>query len=83
MIAVIGTGAMEEALMTGWIAAGTSPDEIVAVDQDTDLLARLRERRGVRSVEVSAVSVAEVVVVAVKPHHVGREIGRASCRERV
>ena len=70
MIAVIGAGAMGEALMAGWIAAGTSPDEIVAVDQDTDLLARLRERRGVRSVEVSAVSVAEVVVVAVKPHHV-------------
>jgi len=61
---------MGEALMAGWIAAGTSPDEIVAVDQDTDRLARLRERRGVRSVEVSGVSVAEVVVVAVKPHHV-------------
>lgn len=70
MIAVIGAGAMGEALMAGWIAAGTSPDEIVAVDQDTDRLARLRERRGVRSVEVSGVSVAEVVVVAVKPHHV-------------
>ena len=67
MIAVIGAGAMGEALMAGWIAAGTSPDEIVAVDQDTDRLARLRERRGVRSVEVSGVSVAEVVVVAVKP----------------
>ena len=70
MIAVIGVGAMGEALMAGWIAAGTSPDEIVAVDQDTDRLAKLRERRGVRSVEVSGVSVAEVVVVAVKPHHV-------------
>ena len=30
MIAVIGAGAMGEALMAGWIAAGTSPDEIVA-----------------------------------------------------
>lgn len=32
MIAVIGAGAMGEALMAGWIVAGTSPDEIVAVD---------------------------------------------------
>ena len=35
MISVIGAGAMGEALMAGWIAAGTSPDEIVAVDPDT------------------------------------------------
>ena len=42
MIAVIGAGAMGEALMAGWIATGTSPDEIVAVDQDTDRLAKLR-----------------------------------------
>ena len=34
MIAVIGAGAMGEALMAGWIAAGTLPEEIVAVDRD-------------------------------------------------
>ena len=70
MIAVIGAGAMGEALVAGWIAAGTPPGGIVVVDRDEARLAHFRDVHGVASAALAQAGRAEVVVVAVKPHHV-------------
>ena len=74
MIAVIGAGAMGEALMAGWIAAGTLPEEIVAVDRDAERAAVLLDRHRVRSVSLAEAAAADVVVVAVKPHCVAEAL---------
>ena len=74
MIAVIGAGAMGEALMAGWIAAGTPPEEIVAVDRDAERAAALLDRHQVRSVSLAEAAAADVVVVAVKPHCVAEAL---------
>ena len=74
MIAVIGAGAIGEALMAGWIAAGTLPEEIVAVDRDAERAAALLDRHQVRSVSLAEAAAADVVVVAVKPHCVAEAL---------
>ncbi|MDO5066947.1 MAG: pyrroline-5-carboxylate reductase [Propionibacteriaceae bacterium] len=70
MIAVIGAGAMGEALIAGWIVAGTSPEGIVVVDRDETRLTHFRDAHQVASASLAEAARAEVLVVAVKPHHV-------------
>lgn len=69
-IAVIGAGAMGEALLAGWIAAGTAPADIMVVDPGAQRVEDLVQRHGVRGVDVKEAAGADTVVVAVKPHHV-------------
>lgn len=70
MIAVIGAGAMGEALVAGWIAAGIPASDLVVVDHDEARLTHLREHHGVSLGGLPEAARAEVVVLAVKPHHV-------------
>lgn len=70
MIAVIGAGAMGEALIAGWIASGIEPGEIAIVDASASRVADLEKRHGVRGVDLGAAARAETLVLAVKPHQV-------------
>lgn len=67
-IAVIGAGAMGEALIAGWLAAGHT--DIRIVDAYAPRVAELEERHGVRGTDVADAATADVVVLAVKPHQV-------------
>lgn len=70
MIGVVGAGAMGEALVAGWIAAGTAPGDIVVVDRDDTRLKHFRDVHQVASATLAEAARADVLVVAVKPHHV-------------
>lgn len=70
MIGVVGAGAMGEALVAGWIAAGTAPEDIVVVDRDDTRLKHFRDVHRVASATLAEAARADVLVVAVKPHHV-------------
>mgnify|MGYP002072335176 CR=1 FL=1 len=71
MLGVVGAGAMGEALLSGWVAAGWEPSEILIVDAYPPRVAELAERYGVRAATAAEVAAsADVVVVAVKPQHV-------------
>jgi pyrroline-5-carboxylate reductase len=81
MIAILGTGKMGEALMSGLLRAGRSPDEVVAAVRREDRGAELGERYGVQVADAaSAAKLADTLVLAVKPQDMGRlldEIGPA------
>ena len=70
-VAVLGAGRMGAAVITGLINSGWGADRIVAADAHAPTAEALRERLGieVRSAAEAVVG-ADVVVVAVKPHHV-------------
>src|SRR5690606_41688910 len=51
MIAILGTGKMGEALLSGLLRAGRSPDEIVATARRPERAEALRKRYGVRRSE--------------------------------
>ncbi len=68
MIAVIGAGKMGEALISGLLKAGTSPDGIVITERYESRATELVERYHVRAVDnAEAAKVAETLVFAVKP----------------
>ena len=69
-IAVIGAGAMGEALITGWIASGIAPGDIAIVDAAPARVADLEQRHGVLGVDPADVGAAATVVLAVKPHQI-------------
>lgn len=69
-IAVVGAGAMGEALIAGWLASGIGADEIVIVDAYLPRVAELEERHGVAGVSLAEAAAAHTVVLAVKPHQV-------------
>lgn len=77
-VAVIGAGAMGEAIIRGLVDAGWSPDEITAADTDRSKLEALGEELQIRTSDDAADAVAgrEIVVVVVKPNHVAAVIGR-------
>ncbi|MCW2612562.1 MAG: pyrroline-5-carboxylate reductase [Actinomycetota bacterium] len=71
-LAILGAGKLGEALLSGILRSGTAADEVVVVERHAERAAFLKERYGVRSVEVpEAVSFARTVVVAVKPQDIG------------
>lgn len=70
MIAVVGAGAMGEALIAGWIASGVEPAEIAIVDASATRVAELEKRHGVRGVALADTAEAETLVLAVKPHQI-------------
>ncbi|AQP46206.1 pyrroline-5-carboxylate reductase [Tessaracoccus aquimaris] len=68
-IAVIGAGAMGEALLSGWIASGVAPTDIAIVDAYPPRVVELEERHGVTGVDLAAAAgQAETLVLAVKPY---------------
>ncbi|WP_248962280.1 pyrroline-5-carboxylate reductase [Sphaerisporangium perillae] len=68
MFAILGTGKMGEALLSGLLRAGIKPDEIVVTARREERARALRERHGVRVVSNSeAAKTAETLILAVKP----------------
>ena len=68
MIAVIGAGKMGEALVSGLLKAGTSPDELIITERYEARADELSQRYGVKSVSnAEAANQAETIVLAVKP----------------
>ncbi|MFC4058645.1 pyrroline-5-carboxylate reductase [Planomonospora corallina] len=68
MIAILGTGKMGEALLSGLLRAGTSPDGVIATARRAERAEALRERYGVRVLSnPEAVKNAGTLVLAVKP----------------
>ena len=76
MIAILGTGKMGEALLSGLLRAGRPPSAVVAAVRREDRAAELRERYGVQVADaVSAAKMADTLVLAVKPQDMGRLLG--------
>lgn len=70
-IAVLGAGKIGEALLSGLLTAGRSPDDLTFTERYPDRAAELTKRYGVRAVDVAtAAAEADVLVVAVKPQDI-------------
>ncbi len=69
-LAVVGAGAMGEALLAGWLAAGWKTDDVVIVDAHAPRVEELQGRHGVRGVTLEEAAAARTIVLAVKPHQV-------------
>lgn len=68
MIAILGTGKMGEALLSGLLRAGFEPGEILVTARRAERAADLTQRYGVRVVSnVEAAENAETIVLTVKP----------------
>ncbi|WP_084516550.1 pyrroline-5-carboxylate reductase [Microtetraspora niveoalba] len=68
MIAILGTGKMGEALLSGLVRAGLPPSEIIATARREDRAQALRESYGVRVVSnAEAAKAADTIILAVKP----------------
>ena len=64
----IGGGMMGEAILSGMIAAGTAPHDIIVVERLPERAVILQERYGVRLAELAeGTAAADVLIVAVKP----------------
>src|ERR1700691_3708551 len=73
MIAILGTGKMGEALMSGLLRAGRSPAAVVAAVRREDRGDELRERYGVQVTDAaSAAKLPDTLVLAVKPQDMGK-----------
>ena len=73
MIAILGTGKMGEALMSGLLRAGRSPAAVVAAVRREDRGVELAERYGVQVTDAaSAAKLADTLVLAVKPQDMGK-----------
>ncbi|MHA6512635.1 pyrroline-5-carboxylate reductase [Tessaracoccus sp. Z1128] len=69
-LTLIGAGAMGEALLAGWLAAGRLPEELSIVEPAEERAAAIQARHGVRAVALQDAAAADVVVLAVKPHQI-------------
>src|SRR5512142_3105760 len=68
MIAILGTGKMGEALLSGLLRAGHPPAELLAVARRPERAAELRERYRVQTPSApEAAKTADTLVLAVKP----------------
>jgi pyrroline-5-carboxylate reductase len=73
MIAIVGTGKMGEALLSGLLRAGRSPSAVVAAVRREERAAELRDRYGIQVTDAaSAAKLADTLVLAVKPQDMGR-----------
>src|ERR1700726_4419603 len=73
MIAILGTGKMGEALLSGLLRAGKPPSGVIAAVRREDRGAELRARYGVQVTDaVSAAKMAGTLVLTVKPQDMGR-----------
>jgi pyrroline-5-carboxylate reductase len=72
MIAILGTGKMGEALLSGLLRAGRPPAEVVAAVRREDRGTELHARYGVQVADaLSAAKMADTLVLAVKPQDMG------------
>ena len=72
MIAILGTGKMGEALLSGLLRAGHPAAEVLAVARRPERRAELQERSGVQPPDATeAAKVADTLVLAVKPQDMG------------
>jgi pyrroline-5-carboxylate reductase len=70
-LGVLGTGKIGEALLSGLLAGGRRPDELMFTERHRERAAELTTRYGVRAVDVAtAAKEAGVLVVAVKPQDI-------------
>ncbi|HET9188652.1 MAG TPA: pyrroline-5-carboxylate reductase [Acidothermaceae bacterium] len=68
MIAVIGAGKMGEALISGLLKAGASPDDVLITERYEARAQELTQRYGVKAVSnAEAAKLADTLVIAVKP----------------
>jgi len=71
MVAVLGAGMIGEALLSGLLSAGRSPDDLLFTERYPERAAELTKRYGVRAVTTAAAAhEADVLVVAVKPQDI-------------
>ena len=72
-VAVIGAGKLGELVLSGLLRAGWPPDDLLATTRRPERAAELAERYGIRPVSnLTAVTQADVLAVAVKPQDAGR-----------
>ncbi|MDQ3905396.1 MAG: pyrroline-5-carboxylate reductase [Actinomycetota bacterium] len=70
-IAVLGAGKIGEALLSGLLNGGRSPDELMFTERYGDRAAQLEQAYGIRAVDTAtAARKADVLVVAVKPQDI-------------
>ncbi|OLF15762.1 pyrroline-5-carboxylate reductase [Actinophytocola xanthii] len=70
-IAVLGAGKIGEALLSGLLAGGRRPDELMFTERHGERASELTNRYGIRAVDVAtAAKDARVLVVAVKPQDI-------------
>ncbi|MFF5209943.1 pyrroline-5-carboxylate reductase [Streptosporangium sp. NPDC000396] len=68
MIAILGTGKMGEALLSGLLRAGFKPGDVLATARRAERAEDLRERYGVQVVSnAEAAKTADTIILAVKP----------------
>ena len=78
-IAILGTGKMGEALLSGLLRAGRDPSAVVAAVRRDERAAELRDRYGIQVADAAtAAKQADTLVLAVKP----QDMGRCSTRSR-
>lgn len=71
-IAVLGTGTMGEALLSGMLRAGASPGDVVVTARRPERADELRERYAVQlATPAEAADAAETLILAVKPQDMG------------
>ena len=84
MIAILGTGKMGEALLSGLLRAGRPPSAVVAAVRREDRAAEVRERYGVQVTDAAAAAkMADTLVLAVKPTAVGLFLGTRTAKENI
>ncbi|HEX3590687.1 MAG TPA: pyrroline-5-carboxylate reductase [Pseudonocardiaceae bacterium] len=69
-VAVLGAGKIGEALLSGLLQSGRSPDDLMFTERYPARCAELTKRYGVRAVDVPGAADADVIVVAVKPQDI-------------
>ena len=73
MIAILGTGKMGEALLSGLLRAGRRPSGVIAAVRREERGTELGERYGVQTADAAtAAKMADTLVLAVKPQDMGR-----------
>jgi pyrroline-5-carboxylate reductase len=73
MIAILGTGKMGEALLSGLLRAGRPPSNVIAAVRREERGTELSERYGVHTTDAAtAAKMAGTLVLAVKPQDMGR-----------
>ena len=73
MIAILGTGKMGEALLSGLLRAGRPPSGVIAAVRREERGTELGERYGVQTADAAtAAKMADTLVLAVKPQDMGR-----------
>jgi pyrroline-5-carboxylate reductase len=70
-IAVLGAGKIGEALLSGLLAGGRTPDDLLFTERYAERSAELTKRYGVHGVDVATTAArADVLVIAVKPQDI-------------